>query len=142
MSKVWTIKEIEERFEEAARTMRRLPPVKVQGYFSAWPTVVHDPRDAYGWEPVRLKLGPPTADAISRMEETLSWLYLLHDTDDRKIVWCRANSLPWKVVCYRFGMARQTAWRRWAYALMVITHRLNGKTGRIKRHKNMQHFSS
>ena len=32
--------EIEDRFEEAARTLRRLPDDKPQGYFNVWPAIV------------------------------------------------------------------------------------------------------
>ena len=32
--------EVEERLRSAARTLRRLPNLKVQGYFSTWPTII------------------------------------------------------------------------------------------------------
>lgn len=35
--------EVEERLRSAARTLRRLPNVKVQGYFSTWPTITPIP---------------------------------------------------------------------------------------------------
>jgi hypothetical protein len=36
----WTIDDVAARFAEAAETGRRLPPVRVQGYFSVWPAFV------------------------------------------------------------------------------------------------------
>jgi hypothetical protein len=36
----WTIEDVAARFEEAASTGRRLPPVRVQGYFNCWPAIV------------------------------------------------------------------------------------------------------
>ena len=33
----WTIEDVAARFEGAASTGRRLPPVRVQGYFNCWP---------------------------------------------------------------------------------------------------------
>ena len=36
--------EIEDRFEEAARTLRRLPDDKPQGYFNVWPAIVRTTR--------------------------------------------------------------------------------------------------
>ena len=36
----WTIENVAARFEEAASTGRRLPPVRVQGYFNCWPAFV------------------------------------------------------------------------------------------------------
>ena len=39
----WTIETVADRFIEAARTAHRLPPVRVQGYFNCWPTIVRMP---------------------------------------------------------------------------------------------------
>ena len=36
----WTIEDVAARFEEAASTGRRLPPVRVQGHFNCWPAIV------------------------------------------------------------------------------------------------------
>ena len=36
----WTMEDVAARFEEAASTGRRLPPVRVQGYFNTWPVIV------------------------------------------------------------------------------------------------------
>ena len=33
----WTAKMVEERLVDAAQVMRRLPPVRVPGYFNTWP---------------------------------------------------------------------------------------------------------
>ena len=38
----WTPEMVDERLEEAANVLRRMPPVKVQGYFNLWPRVVHE----------------------------------------------------------------------------------------------------
>ncbi len=38
--RAWTIETVAARFEEAASTGRRLPPVRVTGYFNTWPAVV------------------------------------------------------------------------------------------------------
>ena len=40
---------------------------------------------------------------------------------------------PWKELCYRFGISRPTAHRRWEYALCVIVWRLNGRQVNRKR---------
>lgn len=121
----WTPKMVEERLEEAAATLRRLPAVKVQGYVSSWPQVVREFYEAYGAEPARVRLGPPSPGAIDRMDETLSWLQWL-ERDDSRLVWARACGLPWKLLTWRFGVSRTTAWRRWAAALVAIAARLNG----------------
>ena len=35
----WTPEMVEERLFEAGAVLKRLPPVKVGGYFSTWPTM-------------------------------------------------------------------------------------------------------
>lgn len=126
----WTPPLVEERLTEAADVLKRMPPVKVKGYFSTWPTVVHDFGDLVGQEPPLLRRPFPSAAAISRMEETLGWTVGL-DPLDAKIVWLRANGARWKEVCWKVGLSRSTAGQRWLYGLCVIAWRLNGR--RFKR---------
>ena len=38
--RTWTADDVADHFEEAFRTLRKLPPVRVQGYFNAWPQLV------------------------------------------------------------------------------------------------------
>lgn len=128
----WTREQVEERLVEAAAVMKQLPEVKVQGYFSLWPPVFHDFGDRVGQEPRPLRLPPPSPRAISRMEETLEWLTWL-EPSQAKLVWARAEGTPWKPICWRFGIARATAHRRWEYALALITWRLNGRRPPAKR---------
>jgi|FEC22Drversion2_1045045.scaffolds.fasta_scaffold00317_43 hypothetical protein len=125
----WTPSLIEERFVEAADVMKRLPEVRVPGYFNTWPKVLREFSDLVGQEPPRLRRPPPAPDAISRMEETLNWLHWLEPTDAR-IVWLRATGERWKTVCWKVGLQRAAAHEHWLYALCVIVWRLNGKTAR------------
>jgi len=111
------------RLEEAADTLRRLPPVRVQGYASTWPAVIRDVHEAYGWEEARMRLGPPAPDAIDRMDEALGWLGWL-EPDEVRLVWARAQRARWRVICARLGVSRQTAWQRWVAALATIAQRL------------------
>ena len=53
--------------------------------------------------------------------------------DDTKLVWARAEGTPWKQICWRFGISRATAHRRWRYALSLIAYRLNGGRLTMKR---------
>ena len=66
------------------------------------------------------------------MEETLGWLRWL-EADDTKLAWARAERTPWKMICWRFGVGRATAHRRWEYALSLIAWRLNGRAAPAKR---------
>jgi hypothetical protein len=128
----WTPEVVEERLVEAADVLKRLPEVRVQGYFSVWPSIVPEFSDLIGREPPRLRRPPPSPDAISRMERTMPWLRWL-EPDDAKLVWARAEGSRWKLICWRFGVSRATAHRRWQYALSLIAWRLNGRQAPCKR---------
>jgi hypothetical protein len=120
----WTPEMVEERLVEAAAVLKRLPPVRVSGYFSTWPTVKVEFSDVVGQAPGRLCL-PPSAAAIDRMEATLGWSGWLEPIDS-KIVWMRACGSRWKEVCSAVGLARAAAHEHWLYALYLIASRLNG----------------
>jgi Domain of unknown function (DUF6362) len=121
---VWTPSLVEERFVEAADVMKRLPEVRVPGYFNTWPKFPQEFADLVGQEPPPLRRPRPSPDAISRMEETLGWLRWLEPIDV-KIVWMRASGERWKAVCWKVGLMRSAAHRHWLYALSVIALRLN-----------------
>ena len=130
----WTRAQVEERLEEAAWVMRRLPPVKVQGYFNAWPEHRHSFGDKVGQEEGRTRAPAPSPQAISRAEATLLWLRWL-ELEDARLIWERAQGTRWKPICWRFGISRATAHRRWEYGLSVIVWRLNGKRPHLRRGK-------
>ncbi|MBL9054994.1 MAG: hypothetical protein JNJ84_01825 [Rhodobacteraceae bacterium] len=117
-------REIEDRLEEAAHTLRNLPEKdRPRGYGNSWPPVVHDARHAYGYTPERPMRVIPSAAAISRMEECFDWLLMLNP-EDARIVWLRAEGARWRQVCIRAGVVRSTAWRRWVAALLTISKKL------------------
>lgn len=122
----WTPSLVEERLAEAADVLKRLPEVKVQGYFNLWPRIVREFGDLVGQEPPRLRRPPPLPDAISRMEETLEWTIGL-DPVDARIVWLRAGGERWKSICWKIGLRRSAAHEHWLYALCIIAWRLNGQ---------------
>ena len=120
-----TARDIEDRFEEAAYTLRRLPEKdRPRGYGTSWPPVVQEAKHAYGYTPEAPMRVIPSAAAISRMEECFDWLMLIHP-EDARIVWLRADGMRWRQVCYRAGVVRSNAWRRWAAALLTIAKKLN-----------------
>ena len=120
----WTKEQVAERFEAAVRTLRRLPPVRVRGYISSWPEIIYTKREIAMMDQ-KPKRWPPTAEAISEIEETCKWINLLTEIDDRKIIWYRASRLPWKEICIKLGVARSTANWRWQNAILTITNKLN-----------------
>lgn len=132
---MFTPREIEDRFEEAALTLRRLPNPPgsgARGHGRSWPEYVHEAKHAYGYEDARMRVVPSAAE-IQRMEETIAWLMLIVGKDeaaaidDRRIVWMRAEGYRWRQVCRQIGCVRSTAWRRWTAALVTISNRLNEK---------------
>ena len=65
------------RLREAWDTLRRLPGNTVPELRSAWPTVIQDVTDAYGYTPPIARLPPPSPRAIDRMSETFTWFRAL-----------------------------------------------------------------
>lgn len=128
----WTPSQIEDRLTEAADVLHRLPDQGVRGYFTTWPEVVHSTTDGIGREPAGMSRPRPSPAAISCMEEALDWLRFL-EADDAKLVWARAEGRRWKAICWRFGISRATAHRRWQYGLSVIALRLNKRRVSAKR---------
>ena len=125
----WTVTDVADRFEEAAYTLKRLPPVRVQGYVNAWPEVVRTVMEQLQADRLPVRPGPPQPDAISRMEETLHWIFWLDNEDERRLIWLRAERVKWKRICWQFGCGRTKAWQMWTYALLKIVTRLNARAG-------------
>jgi hypothetical protein len=130
---IWTPSLVEERLVEAAAILRRLPEQRIRGHFNTWPTMSYEFSDLIGQEMPRPKRPWPAPDAISRMEETLTWTIGL-DQVDAKIVWLRASGVRWKAVCGTVGLARAACHEHWLYALCVIALRLSGR--RLPRHRS------
>lgn len=131
----WTRREISERFEDALKTLRRMPSVRVQGYFNAWPPIVRTTMEILQMEVEPLRLGPPSAEAISQMEETIQWIFFLDTEEERRMVWLRAARVPWRPICARLGVCRTTAYQLHKEALVKIATALNlkrngGRNGR------------
>jgi hypothetical protein len=113
----WIPKLIAERLAEAAGVLARLPEERVPGFYDLWPRIVGPPI-ASG------RPAAPAPEAIDRMEEALRWLSWL-DPEERRLVWLRAEGLPWKRITHRLAIGRTTAWQRWTIALLKIATRLN-----------------
>ena len=125
----WTVIDVIEYFEEAVRTLKRLPSKKVQGYFNSWPDIVRTVWEKLQEDNGPTRLGPPSPAAISRMEETLNWIFWLDTEEERRLVWLRAAGVPWKPICWRLGCGRTTAHYRYRVALFKIVTHLNAKLG-------------
>ena len=98
----WTTDDVANRFQEAASTARRLPPVRVQGYFTLWPTVVRSE-----WERMSVDEQPklhfqPSPNEVDAMLEVMQWVQWL-EVEQRHLVWMRAKRYGWRESSLRFG---------------------------------------
>jgi hypothetical protein len=119
----WDCKMVAARFEEAAGTLERLPDEKVRVMKSNWPETLPTPGD-YRWENTKVRLGPPSPEAIDRLDETMGWLRWL-EPEQTRLVWSRAEKIPWKLIMRKLGVCRETARQRWMAALVNIASCLN-----------------
>ena len=124
----WTIEDVAARFEDAATTGRRLPPVRVQGYFNCWPAFVRTEWEAFAADEKVYRPFPPSPEALDRMLETMRWVQCL-EVEQRHLVWMRAKRYGWRDITIRFACDRTTAWRRWQRALETVTTMLNAANG-------------
>ncbi|MEO5346522.1 MAG: DUF6362 family protein [Magnetococcus sp. YQC-9] len=126
MAEKWTPKMVAERMAEAANTLRRLKVsgLKPQGYGNSWPDIVHEFSEAYGYNELVVRLGPPAADAITRMDEAMAWLYWL-EPDQVRLVWLHAEGVPRKIIQAKLGVQKTRAWQLWVSALTIVSTSLN-----------------
>lgn len=124
MADKWTAKDVAEHFEEAIYTLKKLPAVRVQGYFNLWPDIKYSPNEIMQMEPMPMRLRA-RPDAITRLEQTFDWMLWI-EVEERKLIWKRAAKLRWKTICWELGCDRYTAWRKWVTACEKIAARLNG----------------
>jgi hypothetical protein len=123
--RIWTADCVADHFEEAFRTLRKLPPVKAQGFFNAWPRDrPHQPRDRGDGARADAGLALGRRDHPARADLRLG---ALDRGGERKLVWSRAARVPWKQISGELGCDRTTAWRRWQLALTKIAARLNAQ---------------
>lgn len=119
---------VSDQLEDAVITLRKLPPVVVQGYFTVWPKIKYTELEILQQEQRPLKLRARTEE-ITRLEETFSWMACL-EIEERKLVWKRAAKVRWKDLCRELGCDRSTAWRKWVIALTKIATFLNNRSVR------------
>ncbi len=124
-AKRWTQSMVADQLEDAIRTLEKLPPVVVQGYFNLWPKIKYTELEILQQEKLPIKLRPRTEE-ITRLEETFSWMACL-EIEERKLVWKRATKVRWKDICRELGCDRTTAWRQWVIALTKIVAFLNSR---------------
>ena len=68
--KTWTADDVADHFEEAFRTLRKLPPVKARGYFNAWPDIVRSAREIAAMDPQLIELENKVASTTDPSDRT------------------------------------------------------------------------
>ena len=126
----WTLEDVAARFFEAAETGRRLPPVRVQGYFSVWPAFARKEWEGFTDKDYEYRPLPPSPEAIDRMLEAMRWVQWL-EVEQRHLVWMRAKRYGWRDITIRFACDRTTAWRRWQRAMEIVAANLNSEGVRL-----------
>lgn len=123
----WNEKLVMIYLEDAASIHRRLPEVKVAGYFSLWPeTLADDWTRLYDATHGKTRLGSPMPSEVSFHEEVMEWLRWL-DRYEQQVVWMRANRIPWKMLTEEFGRSKTTLWRDASRALGRISAALTAR---------------
>ena len=114
-----TEKQIIVRFEEAALTMEKLSVEGARGYHSLWPEILHSRIEKLLMDSKPLKL-VALPHQITQMEEAIDWLKFLDTSQARKLIWMRAERIPWLEICIWLGVSKTVAHRRWKRALSRI----------------------
>ncbi len=117
----WTATRVLLRLEEAAETLRRLPPPHRRARLTSWPGIVR--RAAAPDGPRRTLRAVAQPDAIDRMDEALVWLGWLPEATAR-IAWARANRGAWRDIAALAGLSPRTCQRRLIEGLLAVAQRL------------------
>jgi hypothetical protein len=133
----WDCKMVEARLEEAAGILQRLPEEKLRGMKSNWPETLPS-REDYDLATAKQRLGPPSPEAIDQMDEAMEWLRWL-EPEDIRLLWFRAEKIPWKIIMRQFGLARSTITARWKSAVSQIVTILN-LPKKVSVHLSAGHF--
>ena len=116
-------KYIENRIESAALTLRRLPNDQRGGYNNTWPDMKYSSAEIEEMDKKRTYIRPNQQD-VSEMEEVLfEWMKWL-TKEERKLVWQRAERMPWKEICKGMGFSRTKVWGLYMKALKKIGAKL------------------
>lgn len=119
--------DLADRFKEAMFTLRRMPTDRPREYKVAWPDVVQDVHDAYGYTPTTTRQAAPSPAAITRMDEALGWIMLIQDGPKkplRKIVTGRAMGVHWTKLGRMAGKDRSTVKRWWMEEIWRLSRRV------------------
>lgn len=120
-----TIEEIKQDLETAAYVERLLPPVRAPKYRCCMPNIIYSPQELIFMEKRPLKIRPNQEQIALWELVILEWLPVL-SSEERRLVWKRANRIPWKLLCREFGLCKSNLCARYSKALMKIEFFIKG----------------
>ena len=113
-----SIDEIKSKLAFAAKVLRALPGEHVQGFLSSWPQSLIEQEELQEPEAARNQYHPTPAE-VSEMDRILEWLKPL-SAFETKLVWRRANHVPWKLISEELGYHRSKLDEKYRIALIKI----------------------
>ncbi len=122
---VWTSESVANAIKQAVEISKRSPKVGPKGYKVNWMDIMYDKYEIYFMDKKVVRKRPLTKFEISLWENVLEWIQILPTDEEKKIIWFRASSLPWKIICRRLGKSKQTLWTTWKNSLDFIAKNLN-----------------
>jgi hypothetical protein len=120
------IEKIKYNLETAAYIDRLLPAVRAPKYRCCMPDIIYTEQEKIFMDKKPLKIRP-NQEQISLWERVIfEWLPVL-SVDERRLVWKRANRIPWKLLCREFGISRQGLSKNYNMALAKIAGAILGR---------------
>ena len=120
------IEKIKYNLETAAYIDRLLPAVRAPKYRCCMPDIIYTEQEKIFMDKKPLKIRP-NQEQISLWERVIfEWLPVL-SVDERRLVWKRANRIPWKLLCREFGISRQGLSKIYNMALAKIAGAILGR---------------
>ena len=116
-----TIEKIKNDLETAAYVDRLLPPVRAPKYRCCMPEIVYTPQEMIFMEK-KMKQSKKLLTNKILFSGLLILIQLILAVDERRLVWKRANRIPWKLLCREFGVSRQMLAVRYERALIKIQY--------------------
>lgn len=102
---MFSTKDVKNRLESAAYVDKMLPKVGIAKYKACMPEIAYTPQEVACMERLPMRVSP-TKEQIEIWEMVnFEWMPIL-EPDERKLVWKRANRIPWKLLCRDFGYSR------------------------------------
>jgi hypothetical protein len=110
--------------EEAADTLRKLPPVIPRARLCSWPAIIRDFWELYCDSDPLPRRSAATSKAVTEMDEALEWLSWV-PLREARVIWMRACHIRWRLIAERMNVSRRTASDSWKKGLEAIAARLN-----------------